>query len=425
MREEFIYYLWRFRLFNSPLITNTGEEVRIIDVGQKNLNAGPDILMCKLKIGNTLWVGNAEIHIHSSDWFRHKHDQDPAYDSIVLHIVLTDDCAPILRKNGEVIPTVAIKHAFDYGYYHRYQHYLKNKNWIPCYKQLSSLPPIVWMSWRERLLIRRLERKSHELELLIQRFNNNWDEAFYVILAGYFGMKVNKLPFELLALSLPLKILLKHRDNLLQLEALLFGQSGLLPENSADAYVKVLQHEYDFLKRKYGLEALSRDVWKFLRLRPANFPTIRISQFAMLFYTFGNSFGQVRLLKESASLRRIFELEASEYWSSHYSFDKKSDEKVKILGKSTREVIIINAVIPMLFLYGKQKMKPELVDRALAYYMDLPTEQNTITRHFRKIGISCETAMDSQACIELKQHYCRLKRCLDCAIGHHLLKTNK
>ena len=283
MTEDFIHFIWKYSYFDSnSLFTTKGDKIEIIKLGEHNTNAGPDFFNAKIKIGDTLWVGNVEIHINSSDWIKHKHSLDNAYNNVILHVVLKYDI-DINRQNGEIIPALELK--YDINFEDRYHQLMKNKQWIPCQSYLPAVNKFDIHFWLAKIAIERLHSKSSIIEEKLARNNNNWEESYYHKLARSFGMNVNSEPFELLAMSLPLLILAKHKNNLFQIESLLFGQAGFLNEIMPNElyYVK-LQKEYIFLKKKYQLKAIEKHQWKFLRLRPSNFPTIRISQFANLIY---------------------------------------------------------------------------------------------------------------------------------------------
>ncbi len=424
MNEEFIQYLWKFRLLNKDLFTIDHKPIEVIDPGLVNTNGGPDISTCKIKIEDTLWVGNAEIHTSSSDWFKHKHDNDAAYDNLILHIVFDHNSDCILRENGEVIPTLEIAGKFELGLWDRYQHLSKSKKWIPCAGLIDKVKPSVWLGWYDRLLTERLERKSRDILALFDRIQHNWDETFYVMMASGFGVKVNRAPFELLSKSIPGRILARHKDNLLQLEALFFGQANLLPDNPKDAYCKALKREYQFLAHKFGLQPLPKGLWNFLRMRPSNFPTLRLSQLAHLIYKRQSLFSLVRECRSVDELYSVFKVKASTYWDNHYVFEKEADLRVKILGKNAIDLIIINTIVPFLFIYGKHKANAELQERALSFLYQIHSEQNSIIRNFKSLGVNSKSAFESQALIELKNGYCRYKKCLNCRIGNHLLRSD-
>jgi len=283
MPEEFIYYLWSLRLLKEPLQTTDEQLVKVIEVGERNEDSGPDFFNARVKIGNTEWAGNVEMHVKASDWMRHGHDSDKSYDSVILHVVLDADM-DITNRHGEVIPTLSVRGLYPESVFARYRILLSSRDWIPCAGNISEVSDVVIFNWIDRVLIERLERKTAYFEEILEDTLGNWEETFYITLARNFGFKTNAQPFEMLARSLPLNILAKHKDSLFQLEALLYGQAGLLNERLKDSYSQELLHEYKFLQNKYGLEYIRAYNWKFMRMRPVNFPTIRIAEFAQLIF---------------------------------------------------------------------------------------------------------------------------------------------
>lgn len=424
MTEDFIYYLWKYKFLSNGLRTCNDEALQIISPGQRNSNSGPDFLNAKIKIGSTIWAGNVEVHIKSSDWFAHHHQNDEAYTNIILHVVYENDKA-VYDKNGVLIPTLEIKGKFRQELYERYRDFLENSYWTPCQNMFGQVSRIVIKSCLERMLVERLERKSCDIYRLLNINKNNWEETFYQVLASNFGFRLNEQPFLMLAKSLPLKILAKHKNNLLQIEALLFGQAGLLHKDFSEQYPLFLKNEYNFLRKKYSLKPAEGHLWKFLRLRPSNFPTIRISQFAHLIYKSESLLSKILSTKQSEELFEFFLLNASTYWDEHYVFEKKSVRKKKKIGKETINLFIINSISPFLFLYGKHKDQEIYREKALNLLSGIKPEKNSIIRGWIKTGFSPENALESQALLELKKNYCDYKRCLDCRIGTYLLKNVK
>jgi len=421
MNEQFLHHLWKFRLLTNDLLTADGEEVVVLHPGQHNRDSGPDFLNARIRIGKTLWAGNVECHVRSSDWLRHKHQDDEAYQNIILHVVYESDKI-IRRSNGEMIPEVALKGRFNALLYERYRDMMENMNWIPCEKLMDEVHPLIVRSMLERLLVERLEEKEGHILQTYQACNNDWEEAFYFMLARNFGFRLNSGPFELLAKSLPFKVLSRHRDDIFQIEALLYGQAGMLKKKYHDEYPRKLAKEYRFLQKKYALKPIDPHLWKFLRLRPSNFPTIRISQFSCLLCQSQGLFSEVISSQQLYDLRNLFDLKCSEYWTSHYIFDRKSVSITKRIGVKTVDLLLINTVIPFIFVYGMSKDNPGLKERALDFLTKLPAEENSISNQWRHLGIKMDCAFSSQAMMELKEHYCDQKRCLDCKIGHAILK---
>jgi len=423
MKESILHYIWQQKLFVAhQLKTTDNETVEVIDVGKYNLDAGPDFFNAKIKIGETLWAGNIEIHTQSTDWNKHKHNIDKAYDSVILHIVKVAN-KEIYRQNGEKIPQLEL--VYPEHIESNYFQLLRNKKWIPCENKLHEIPSIHIQSWKNSLLSERLEQKTNSISDKLNVSNQHWEEAFYFTLARNFGFGVNSQAFELLAMSLPLTVLGKHKDNLFQIEALLFGQSGLLIDNELDDYVLKLNDEYEFLRSKYGLIPIDKSQWKLLRLRPDNFPHVRIAQFSALIHTSTKLFSKILENPSIDFLEQIFKCEPSEYWQTHYVFGNISVQKSKKLGRGSIYGIIINTIAPFLFSYALKKNNQELKDKAICLLEQVPPENNSIVRGWNELGLKSETAFDSQALLQLKNQYCDEKKCLRCRIGHKVLSLTQ
>lgn len=423
MPEEFVQYIWENKLFfTESLKTTYGNALEIVSVGKKNTDSGPDFFNAKIKIDETIWAGNIEIHKKSSDWLLHKHNTDKAYDNVILHVVEIND-QQVKRVNGEKIETLIINYPEKLKT--NYQNLLNAKTWIACQNQFHKIDPVILQLGFNRLMIERLEDKTGEILERLQQNKNNWDETFYQILARSFGFKVNAVPFELLAKSVPLQTLAKHKNNRFQLEALLFGSSGLLNQQLlGDDYFLKLREEYSFLYKKYGLHPIESHLWKFMRLRPVNFPTIRISQFAELIHNSQGLFSKIIEIDNINNLKELFKVKASEYWNSHYSFNKTTAKNsVKELGENSINTLIINVIIPFLFVYGEKQNKNHLQNRALEFLEQLPPEKNSIISKWGKLGIQGRSAFETQALLQLKNLYCEKKKCLNCQIGVKLVKN--
>jgi hypothetical protein len=423
MTEDFLIYVWRYQLYDPDLQTSDGQNIYVKNSGMRNTDSGPDFHNAMVRIGSTLWVGNVEVHVKSSDWYLHKHQRDDAYSNIILHVVFDHD-STIIDRNGQPIPTIELNGKIDKNRFSKYQYFVSNKNWIPCSKEVNLVDTITLTSWLERMLVERLERKSKDVELIFTRNKNNWEESFYQVLAGNFGFKVNEQPFRMLATILPLHILQKHLNNRLQVEALLMGQAGLLKKDFIDEYPTQLKNEYNFLRQKYGLVPMDAHLWKFMRLRPANFPTIRISQFADLICKYGNLFSKIIGCDNIDELISIYKAQASIYWKDHFNFDVVSPVSSKKLGISAIRIIIINTVVQFMYLYGMVRDKQKYRDNAIQFLLELPPEKNSITREWEKLSIKAGNALESQALLELKNKYCDLKKCLHCSIGLKLLNSD-
>lgn len=421
MKESILHYFWQFRLFSiQELKTTDGQSVEVIDVGKPNTDAGPDFFNAKLKIGDTYWAGNVEIHNESSDWLKHHHHKDKAYDNVILHVVGLADM-DIFRTSGEkifqlelIVPEYIQKN---------YEELLNAKKWIPCEDKIGLLPPFLMSSWKNALLIERLERKSLDIEQLLEQTTNHWEEAFYISLARSFGFGTNSQAFEMLAKSLPVNLLAKHKDDLRLIEALLFGQAGFLEEEPVDEYQKFLKKEFFFLRSKYKLTPIEASNWKLLRLRPDNFPHIRLAQFASLIHNSTKLFSKIILTEKIRDLKELFVVEVSDYWKNHFLFGTKSPFSRKKIGKNSIDVLIINTVVPFLFMHAKRNGGD--VEKSLELLEHIPAENNSIIRNWSKLGFPSKNALDSQAYLQLKKNYCDEKKCLQCRVGHKLLSRNE
>jgi len=425
MKEEFLHYIWQNKLFNQKFyLSDTGETIEIIDTGIPNSNSGPDFFNAKIKSENTVWAGNVEIHLKSSDWNIHKHHIDEKYDNVILHVVNQNDkrCFNSRKKQVSTIEIEFPKHVLE-----NYNYLIQSKNWIACEKDINSIDPIHISLWMESLAIERLQLKTEHIDIILKSNNNNWEETFYLVLARSFGFGVNSDPFEQLAKSVPLKILGKHKSNIHDIEALLFGQSGILEMNEVkDEYVKKLTGDYLHFKNKYNLNPVRGFLWKFLRLRPVNFPTIRIAQFASLINKSTHLLSKIVESDNIVQIEKLFETATSEYWKTHYHFGKISKIKNKELGKESVKTIIINSVAPFLYLYGKNTGKEYLRESALAILCNLSVEKNSIVERWNALGIASNNSFDSQALIQMKKEYCDKKKCLQCNIGNIIItKANE
>lgn len=422
MKEEFINFLWQYRLFITPeLITTDGQRLQIIHPGSANINSGPDFSAARIKLNNTLWAGNIEIHLNSSDWYKHKHQHDDAYSNIILHVVMHHD-KEITDKQGKLVPVFEVRKFFDSALLSKYEKIVSSKTWIPCAGFLDSADKLIVMNWLSRLLVERLENKSSEIRKFFKYFENNWEQTFYYFLARNFGFKINADPFALLAQKTPYLNLARHKDDLTQIEALLFGQAGMLQSDFKDAYPDVLKKEYEFLRHKYKLEPMDKSLWKFGKLRPSNFPTLRIAQFAKLIHQSSGLFSKLIESNSVNEIKHMFDISSSPYWKNHYQFDKSSSVRIKKLGESAVNNIIINTIAPLMFVYGSENIKPDIKDRAIQLLTTLPPEENHIIKNWEGFGIKPANAGESQALIELKKYYCTPKKCLSCAIGLNLIK---
>ena len=422
MKEEFLQFIWKQGLFiKNDLKTMDGKLVEIISPGQTNSDSGPDFFNARVRIGETIWAGNVEIHQKSSHWYQHRHDTDAAYNNVILHVVEQHD-KPVQVKNHE-LPTLEIRYPAEI--LENYEQLLKSKRWVPCEEKLPDVDPFILRFWYSSLMIERLQSKTGDILTILEQNKNNWNETFYQLLSRNFGMKTNALPFEMLAKSLPLNVLSKHKNNLFQLEALLFGQSGLLNATLlGDDYLLSLRKEYSYLYKKYGLSGIESHLWKFMRLRPINFPTIRIAQLATLIHHSSALFSRILETENPNELRKLFDVSASEYWNTHYSFNKISkDNHSKTLGDTAFNNLVINTIVPMLFVYGDQHLDQTMKDRALQLLEKLAPESNQIIRKWNEMGIDCRSAFETQALLQLKNSYCANKKCLNCQLGAKIITS--
>ena len=422
MKEEFLHYLWKFKRLNTLGLTSTNNErIEILDFGLHNQNAGPDFLSGKVKIGDTIWAGNIEIHINSSDWNNHKHQYDETYNNVILHVVFNND-KDIKNQIGANIPTLEINSLINEDAYFAYLKFIESNQGIPCSDRLSEVNEFTFNSWLDRLAIERLERKSNYILDIFKEKNNNWEETFYAVLCRNFGFKVNADPYEILARILPLNIILKNQFNPFIVEALIFGQAGML-NGVEEEYPLHLQTEYQFQSRKYGLMSMDKNNWKFSKLRPNNFPTIRLAQLASLLSKVKNLVSKIIEAENLKSVNSIFEnIETHPYWNTHYVFGKLTEEKVKTFGKSSVNGLVINTVIPFLFVYGKQTANQKLVSKSIKFLEEMNPEKNSILDLWKSLGVENKSALTSQALLELKNEYCSHKKCLFCAVGTSILK---
>ena len=425
MHESFLHYIWQFQYFDKKnLLTSEGEKLEIFKIGNLNTHAGPDFSNAKLKIGKMEWAGSVEIHTRASGWLEHKHDTDPAYENVVLHVVWQND-KPLFRADKTPIPTLELKHRIDESLIKEYKKLVNSPSPIPCRKSFPQVDSLVKISMLDKALLQRLETKALRVEERLRHTNNDWEETAYRILGENFGFKVNTEPFQQLVKAVPYKLLLKHAAKPIQVEAILFGQAGFLDIAVGDEYYKLLKREYEVLGRKYNLleTKLKKSQWRFLRLRPANFPTVRLAQFAALVQR-KNLFSKILELEDYKSIVQLFSISQSPFWQQHYQFNKKATEVVHALGLASIENVIINSVVPLLAAYGRATDNSSYLDRATQILQQIPAENNTIIRMWKDVGYSSRTAFDSQALIELHNNFCLRRNCLNCNIGVLLLKQH-
>lgn len=420
--EQLLHYVWKHKIFPlKELKTTTGQQVEVIDTGLANTDAGPDFFNAKLKLDGVLWIGNIEIHERSSDWFKHGHHADAGYNSVILHIASEID-TEISRSNGERIPQIQL--ICPEAVRTNYKELLETDSYPPCYRIIPSPPPFTAHSWMTALQMERFEQKATLLNERLKRCQGNWEDAFFITLARNFGFGLNGDAFETWAHRLPFRAVDKHRNDLFQIEAIFFGQAGILEDSDGDGYYLRLKKEYTYLQHKFGLIPMDASLWRFLRLRPANFPHIRIAQLACLYH---RAYGLLSRIMETETLqgvRDILKGGTSEYWLTHYTFGGSSPSRPKTLSNTSLDLLIINTVVTFLYAYGLHKGNRVLCARAGSFLEELKAENNYITRMWEQCGMKASNAADSQALIQLKKEYCDKKKCLYCRIGYEYLKRS-
>ena len=420
--ESFYHFAWQHKLYNiQNLQTTDGLPIEVIHSGLLNKDAGPDFFNAKIKIDNVLWAGNIEIHIDSKDWELHHHKENKAYDNVILHVV-TQYNSPAIRSNGSIIPTMVMD--VLPSVYEQYETLQKEKDAIACHEYINTIDKIEWINYYDRLITERLQNKSISINQKLEQTNNDWENVFFQTLCRNFGFGVNADIFERLSTTISYKIIAKHRNSITQLEALLLGQAGFLDEDIDDDYHKKLKAEYKFLKAKYELTSLEKHNWKFMRLRPVNFPTIRLAQLAYLLHNNDNIAHSI-IEMGTDKLEKIFKSETSVYWCNHYNFGKESSYKIKKVGKTAIQLILINTVVPFLFCYGKNKDLDKYYEKAIEILENVPAERNHITTKWEEAGLTSKNACDSQALIQLYTAYCQHKKCIHCKIGYRLLSLRQ
>lgn len=422
LNEDLLHYLWKTKRFIYTDLKST-EDIRleIIQWGSHNHNSGPDFSNAKIKIGDTLWAGNVEMHISTSDWNRHNHSLDSAYDNVILHVVWEHD-KEIIKQNGNPIPTLVISEYVNQNLISKYTELMQNELRIPCEKLITGVNLSRMNLWLHNVLIERLESKTTYLKKILTETKNDWNQVFFIAIAKYMGLKINAEPFEQLARSFEANILLKIGDNLLQLEALLFGQAGMLEASDGDPYFKELKKEYYHLAKKYNLQSIEIVGWKFARMRPANFPTIRIAQLASIIFHHKALFSKILEAQNEKEISKLLKIEPSNYWNSHYRFNTDSIYKEKPIGDNLIQIIMINVVSPLLFMYGKELGKESYKEKAIAFLENTKPESNKITKLWKELGIKADSAYFSQSLIHLKNEYCNQKKCMSCSVGEQLLR---
>ena len=418
MTEKLLQFIWQFQYFNrSHLTTVQGDPLEIIFPGTLNTHQGPDFNNAQIRIGNTILAGCIEIHLKSSLWMDHGHDSDSNYHKVILHVVIEDDLTidnsiPVLELGGRISRLML----------DQYTHLMNHTSSIPCASSLTKVKEIVWLSWKDRLIAERLTRKAEFIFNLAKENKYHWEETLWWMMARNFGIKVNADAFEAMARSIPINLLGKHKNQIHHLEALLFGQAGLLNKEFQDDYPLLLKREYQFLRKKYDLHPIKMPV-HFLRMRPGSFPTIRLAQLAMLIQQSSHLFSYILEKTDCKDIRESLSVTANDYWLYHYLPDHPSPYKVKKIGSDMIDNIIINTIVPVLFAYGSHLKEEKYKEKAIRFLQEVSSENNQIIKEFKSVGIVSGSAFDSQMLIELKTNYCDPRNCLRCAVGNWLLKT--
>ncbi len=421
LTEDILYFAWQYGMFDREnLFTTKGEKVEVLSLGIRNTDSGPDFFGARIKIGSYIWAGNVEMHLKASDWFAHKHHINEAYKNVILHVVAEYDLNNSTHNyqlNTVILPV-------NRTLIEKYREFLSSKDFIPCARYVKNIHPFVKSHMITRTATERLESKSRKILEINQLNKGDWNQTFYTVTARYFGSPQNTDTFERLARTIPLKILGKHKNNLFQLEALLFGTAGLIPQIPVDKYTTALLKEWLFLQKKYKIPPLASHHWKFMRMRPANFPTIRMAQFAYLLHSSSSLFSKVIAAYSTSEIRKLFETSVSEYWHTHYTFGKSSTKKEKHTGKNFIDILMINAVAPLLFAYGTYTANNTYKDKAITILELTDAEHNHITQKYFHLNFPVKSALYSQGLLSLKFDYCNRHKCLYCMIGHQIIKTS-
>src|SRR5690554_365053 len=423
MNEDFLQYVWKYQHFTShDLKTDTGLELQVLKPGLQNQDAGPDFLNARVRIGDTVWAGNVEVHINASDWYKHNHHSDRAYDNVILHVVYTSDKS-VHDKNGQEIPVISLKNLIDYQTFRYYKSWVKKANFIPCEGMVKSVPEIIKLSTVQAAAVDRLQSKSEWCHDLLRITSGDIEETFYRIFCKALGLKVNAMPFEQLAINTPLSLIRKNRDSEVQLQALLLGQAGFLEKvDDAEDYIAELKAAYAYQKLKFGLTPMPESAWKLFRLRPQNFPAVRIAQMALILLKYPALAQKITECDTLEEYENIFESSLdSGFWLEHYTLKAKSEPVKKNLGKSTVHLLLINAVVPFLFALASYNKNGSFQEKAVRLLEQMPSEKNQIIRNFNSLGFKSNSAFDSQGLIGLKRKYCELLKCLSCKVGIQIL----
>lgn len=423
MKEDFLHYIWQHQYFDkSALATTDGEPLQVLRVGFYNTDAGPDFKEAILRLGEVEWSGSVEVHLKASDWHRHYHQHDPKYDQVVLHVVWQAD-QPVVRTDGSAVPVVELQGRVDLSMIHTYEQLRESKNEIPCAPFWPGVPEVTKALMLERALIERLEEKGHDVLQVYQAATHDWEQATFHTLLRAFGFKINQQAFELLAKALPFQVVRKHQRNLLQLEALLLGQAGFLSDPE-DEYAEQLHREYAFLSHKYSLQALQRHQWNFLRMRPANFPTVRLAQLAAMLHETNSLFSKILETDAVKKYEQLFQAPVSDYWQRHYMFGRPNKTSSKSMGKSSAHNLVVNVAVPILSAYAIHSSERTFLEKAVNLLEQVREASNKYTRLYEELGWQAKSAADNQAALGLYKRYCLPVNCMRCAVGNKIMKKN-
>jgi hypothetical protein len=422
VKEDFLHYVWQYKKFDfSNLTTVSGEVLTITNCGNYLQQTGPDFFNAQIVIGNQKWAGNLEIHIKSSDWYLHHHEKDANYDNVILHVVWEHD-TPVFRKDNTEIPVLELKKYVSKKELEKYQSLTSQKSWIYCERQIENIDYFVFKNWQERLFVERLERKYRSIEQLLKETENNWEAVLFCMLAKNFGLNTNGETFLKIAKSIPFTIIRKESLEIENIESLLFGMADLIPVDAEDNYTKELKKRFYYISQKYSLKKIITEPVQFFKHRPDNFPTIRLAQLAMLYHKQQNLFSKVIVAKTVKELSQLFDITISDYWQTHYQFDKASPKKKKQFSKSFIDLLVINTIVPIQFAYAKSQGK-EKSESLIDLLREVTAEKNMIIEKFSNFGIKAKNAFETQSLLQLKNEYCNHGKCLQCAVGMQLLKA--
>ena len=421
MKEDFLHYVWQYKKFDfSNLTTVSGEMLTITNCGNYLQRTGPDFFNAQIILDNQKWAGNVEIHIKSSDWYLHHHEKDANYDNVILHVVWKHD-TPVFRKDNTEIPVLELNKIVSPTVLNHYLSLVSPKSWIYCESQITTIDDFVFQNWKERLFIERLERKYTPIEQLLKETENDWEAVLFCMLAKNFGLNTNGETFLKIAKSIPFSIIRKESAEVWNLESLLFGTADLFPADVEDTYTKDLKKRFEYISQKHQLKKIIIEPVQFFKHRPDNFPTIRLAQLAMLYHKQQNLFSKVIVAKTVKELHQLFEITISDYWQTHYQFDRESPKKKSPFSKSFINLLVINTIVPIQFAYAKSQGK-EASESLLNLLREITAEKNVIIEKFANFGIKAKNAFETQSLLQLKNEYCNQSKCLQCAVGIQLLK---